>query len=314
LHGEPLCPTQLSVPITHPTHPTSKPPRTEPIPNPNQDDLAAIRSLYPNQISYIEADLTAYATPTPSSSSASSSSAGRPARSRRALLLVGPEAGDVAPPSYAPLPVLEGADGADTGRIDAAESSAPAHNATAAAGCDVFSRGDDGEGAAAQPAGDEGRGVRAAADVWAQAGARSWGQDRMDQVHLPMDGAYSPGDLDGRGVHGESAGRCDSCRPCPACLPAMTLACPAECNLLAWSATPTNRPTPTARSLRPGHRPPRDARRLPRPRGPGRHLCRLLLRRRPRPRHARWVRSGLGGRGWLRFEGSGVEVGVVERV
>ena len=35
--------------------------------------------------------------------------------------------------------------------------------------------------------------------------ARSWGQDRMDQLHLPLDGAYSPGDLDGRGVHGECA-------------------------------------------------------------------------------------------------------------
>lgn len=37
------------------------------------------------------------------------------------------------------------------------------------------------------------------------ASARSWGQDRMDQLRLPLNGDYSPGDLDGRGVHGAVA-------------------------------------------------------------------------------------------------------------
>lgn len=31
----------------------------------------------------------------------------------------------------------------------------------------------------------------------------SWGLDRIDQVDLPLNGYYSPGDLDGRGVHSE---------------------------------------------------------------------------------------------------------------
>lgn len=31
----------------------------------------------------------------------------------------------------------------------------------------------------------------------------SWGLDRIDQVDLPLNGYYSSGDLDGRGVHGE---------------------------------------------------------------------------------------------------------------
>jgi hypothetical protein len=35
-----------------------------------------------------------------------------------------------------------------------------------------------------------------------QTAVSSWGIDRIDQVNLPLDGAYSPGNLDGSGVHG----------------------------------------------------------------------------------------------------------------
>jgi hypothetical protein len=43
-----------------------------------------------------------------------------------------------------------------------------------------------------------------------QGGAHSWGQDRMDQLHLPLDNQYNLGDLDGRGIHGacELPGNC----------------------------------------------------------------------------------------------------------
>jgi hypothetical protein len=49
-----------------------------------------------------------------------------------------------------------------------------------------------------QPVGD----VELSETASIEVSVRSWGIDRIDQVNLPLDGVYSPGDLDGRGVHG----------------------------------------------------------------------------------------------------------------
>lgn len=47
--------------------------------------------------------------------------------------------------------------------------------------------------------------VRAAEDMATTASVASWGLDRIDQTSLPLNGYYSSGDYDGRGVHSEHA-------------------------------------------------------------------------------------------------------------
>ncbi|KIZ01448.1 Extracellular serine proteinase [Monoraphidium neglectum] len=164
------------------------------------DDLKALRTSLADKIQYVEADLTAYAYPThPKVSSFRA----------RARSLSGfrddQEAAAAAAGVPAPAPVeVDGDTSAAEGQAVAAESSQGGAVA-ASGGVDVFppTLPPDEQAYRVLPAPDGRNGtVSAAADVWAQSGARSWGQDRMDQLRLPLDGVYNPGDLDGRGVHG----------------------------------------------------------------------------------------------------------------
>ncbi|GBF90459.1 peptidase S8 [Raphidocelis subcapitata] len=163
----------------------------------SQDDLTALRTSLVGSIAYIEADLTAYALPVVNSPSFR-------VRSRSLAGFVEDSAADSAAPRYSYTPVVEPGDTAATPNDGQTASAASSETEPfISAGCDVFSQDEDtdlDQIANIMPV-NETASVRASADVWAQAGARSWGQDRIDQLHLPLDGQYSPGDLDGRGVH-----------------------------------------------------------------------------------------------------------------
>lgn len=50
--------------------------------------------------------------------------------------------------------------------------------------------------------------VDAAEDTATISSVASWGLDRIDQTSLPLNGYYSPGDYDGRGVHSKYCRLC----------------------------------------------------------------------------------------------------------